>query len=389
MDIVKQNDMVGVLSSTSSIVEQNNDSKNKACATIGNMLELINNTPIQEDKQTKFLDEQVKLLIEKLKKTAKACEERRKPITQAFDEVRKYFTTIEGELLKGSDVAQLISYRNNVAKFFTQQERLREQEREKQRQIQQERINIQVKIKELLNNSLNNQIEAMKRNISSLFNSIQLNNFNSISEKIANFKEECNLQILLPSSLYVTAKEISDFYNEILPQVKLASDDTFDKALLETKMYYTNRLGSKKEELMSLAKASKEEADRIKKEAEEREKREQEQIAKQRTEQEEKQKSELEAQKTEQQVNAMFTENYASGPSLDVKKQLKIDVINPAGWGQIFMFWFENEGKSLPNDKIEKKTLLQMKAFAEKHANKTGELINSPTLNYIEDVSAK
>ncbi|MGL5681709.1 MAG: hypothetical protein ACRDDZ_01475 [Marinifilaceae bacterium] len=389
MDIVKQNDMVGILSSTSSIVEQNNDSRNKASVVINNMLETIRNTPIQEDQQTKFLDDQVKVLIDKLKKTVKACEERRKPITQAFDEVRKYFTSIEADLLKGPEVSQLIAYRNNVAKYFAEQERLREQEREKQRQIQQERINVQSKVRDLLNASLNNQIEAMKQQISSLFNSLELSNFNTVSEKISGFKAECSLEIVLPASLYVTAKEISDYYNEMLPRVIIDSNDTFDKALLETKMFYTNRLSSKKEELMAIARASKEEAERIRKEAEEREKREAEARAKQKAELEAKQKAELEAQKTEQQVNAMFTENYASGPTLEVKKQLKIEVVNPAGWGQLFMFWFENEGKLLSNDKIEKKTLLQMKTFAEKHANKTGELINSPTLNYIEDVSAK
>lgn len=53
------------------------------------------------------------------------------------------------------------------------------------------------------------------------------------------------------------------------------------------------------------------------------------------------------------------------------------------------LFWFEREGKNLPNEKIEKKSIAQMKKFCEDIANKDGEIITSNFITYKEVVTAK
>ena len=72
-----------------------------------------------------------------------------------------------------------------------------------------------------------------------------------------------------------------------------------------------------------------------------------------------------------------------------VKEGYSIKVLNPAAYLLIIQFWFEKEGRNLPTDKIEGKSIAQMKAFCEKHAVKTEELIVSPLLKYEPVYKAK
>lgn len=72
-----------------------------------------------------------------------------------------------------------------------------------------------------------------------------------------------------------------------------------------------------------------------------------------------------------------------------VKESYFIKVTNPAAYLLIIQFWFEKEGRNLSMDKIEGKSIAQMKAFCEKHAVRTEELIVSPLLKYEPVYKAK
>jgi len=89
-------------------------------------------------------------------------------------------------------------------------------------------------------------------------------------------------------------------------------------------------------------------------------------------------------QKTAGQALALFEQasetTEQTGP--EARTGLVITVINPAGWVEIFTFWFQREGVKLPVDEIGNKKLEQMKTFCEKVANKTGEKIASKNLKY-------
>lgn len=152
--------------------------------------------------------------------------------------------------------------------------------------------------------------------------------------------------------------------------------------------YYLDRVDSKKQELLEIAQANAAEKERLAKEAEERAKREAEEKRQELLNFTQKQQTSIEAEKTEASLNTLFDQNY-SAPAANVKKTLSIEVSNPAGYGQIFMFWFEREGKNLPNEKIEKKSIAQMKKFCEDIANKDGEIITSNFITYKEVVTAK
>ena len=105
-----------------------------------------------------------------------------------------------------------------------------------------------------------------------------------------------------------------------------------------------------------------------------------------------KQEAEAEAavQAAGQSVNAMvdsqvdlFTE------ATKVKESYNIEVLNSGGYLQLVAFWFENEGKNLPCEKIESMTFGRIKTFCEKYAIKNDTIIDSKLLFYKPIYKAK
>lgn len=161
-----------------------------------------------------------------------------------------------------------------------------------------------------------------------------------------------------------------------------------------------------KEELQRKAElARKQEAERmeqLKKEAEETQRRAEEE-QKQREEQaaaklkadaeEAQKKAELEAelQKQGDQTMIMFDKEAAMAEvaaAPEARQGYDLVVLHPAGYVQIFQFWFENEGKNLAVDKIGNTKMDQMKAYCEKVAHKEGTKIESKFLRYEDSYKA-
>lgn len=72
-----------------------------------------------------------------------------------------------------------------------------------------------------------------------------------------------------------------------------------------------------------------------------------------------------------------------------VKEGYEIQCLSSAAYLQLAQFWFENEGKTLPDAKIESMTLGRIKTFCEKHAAKNEAFIESPLIKYEPIYKAK
>ncbi len=95
-------------------------------------------------------------------------------------------------------------------------------------------------------------------------------------------------------------------------------------------------------------------------------------------------------QATGQSVSAMVdTQANLFTEAPKVKEGYNIKVLNPAGYLQLISFWFENEGKTLTNDKIETMSITRIKAFCEKYAVKNDVTIESKLLVYEPVYKAK
>ena len=90
-----------------------------------------------------------------------------------------------------------------------------------------------------------------------------------------------------------------------------------------------------------------------------------------------------EIQKTADQTNAMMNNlelNDAVSP--ETRDGFKIELLNKTAIAEIFTFWFQREGLTLTLPELEKKTIAQMKAFCEKVAHKSGDMIVSENVKY-------
>lgn len=72
-----------------------------------------------------------------------------------------------------------------------------------------------------------------------------------------------------------------------------------------------------------------------------------------------------------------------------VKEGYLIQCLNSAAYLQLTQFWYENEGKDLPNSKIESMTLGRIKIFCEKYAAKNETFIESSLIKYEPVYKAK
>jgi hypothetical protein len=97
----------------------------------------------------------------------------------------------------------------------------------------------------------------------------------------------------------------------------------------------------------------------------------------------EEEKVEMEkASGTAQLLFDQVTESSLSSQAPEARTGYDIVVIHPAGWVELFQFWYQREGCKMKVEDMGKKSLNQMKAFAEGVAKKDGEKIESKFLRY-------
>ena len=129
---------------------------------------------------------------------------------------------------------------------------------------------------------------------------------------------------------------------------------------------------------------AKEEQEKAQKEREEREQAENKRILeeqqKAQDEAELKIKTDAEGKKTIELFDELAEKAEIVTP--DSKSSYKIVIKNKGVYLQLALFWFEEGGKDLDNDKIEKKTFGQIVTWAEAYAKKTGKKLESAMLEY-------
>lgn len=371
------------------IISQNIASSGKAKEVAKKLIEKINASTIADTPEIRFLDEECKSFLGKVTKTISAMTERRKPITQAFDQIRKHFTELENELKTGEEIQAIQNFRNAFARHIAEIAAKEEEARRIKAATEQERIEMRAYFKQAFTKGLVNTLSLAYDSLEEIFNSITLQNCELKKDELKNFSSEYKpATFSYPYRNYITKEEEIAIYEEIASSKSAKNELEYNEKITEKIRYYLDRVDSKKQELLEIAQANAAEKERLAKEAEERAKREAEEKRQELLNFTQKQQTSIEAEKTEASLNTLFDQNY-SAPEANVKKTLSIEVSNPAGYGQIFMFWFEREGKNLPNEKIEKKSIAQMKKFCEDIANKDGEIITSNFITYKEVVTAK
>ncbi|HIT83146.1 MAG TPA: hypothetical protein IAA99_02960 [Candidatus Avibacteroides faecavium] len=345
------------------------------------------------------LDQQAAAFIDKARRTVKAMNERRSPVTKLFDEVRTAFTTLENEIdpaRPGSIAHDLQQLRNQYAAQKRAEEERRLREEMARRQAEEAARKFRMDVEDDFKRKFQDYVNAAINRITQIDNAVTLENYdNSLAElhKIkaavdkglsAQWADGLHTTLRIPSGINVAEVE-----NELKLALFRQFNDQYLAEVGDTVDYVIDRLPSKRANLEKMAQANAEEAARIKAEMEARQRAEAERMEKERQEREAEDKRKTEMEREAAGMSSLFDQQAAVTayqPKTKVTK--RINLLNPEGIMPVIALWWSKEGCTLTVDELARMFKKQI-AFCEKLANKDGETIKHESVEYVDEVKAK
>lgn len=368
------------------------------CADFGkNLLDEIERSGMSDE-----LDKRCADYIDKAKRTLKAMNERRAPFTKLFDQIRSEFTGMENTIdpTKKDTVPYLIQQKRNayVAKKREEAERARQEEMRRQ-QREQAIARYTQEAEDDYRRQFDNTVTSTINELTSLNQSLTIENFDEVSEKLKNFKTTLgNEWFQYCQSHAHKPYEISDdqaikIRQSILNRLSTQFKVQFASEIGDYRDTITDALPSKKRELERMAKASAEEQARMKAELEAREAAETRRLDEERKRKEEEAQAAKKAQQTATEMDGLFGQAAVATPvgyqpKTAVRKRVVTD--NPDGILAVVSMWWSKEGRFLSMEELSKIFKKQI-TFCEKLANDKDnpELISSLFVRYEDEVKAK
>lgn len=348
------------------------------------------------------MDTAVSEYINKVKITVVNMNERRKPITQMLTAIGKMFTTMENQIdikTAGTIPYRLQEARNRYAAKKLAEQKKREEEARKKQMAENEKASYKADITLLLDNAYNSYVEKHINALNSMFSRITLNTYYDVARQIkeastdfvwTDFAGNVSDKIV---TYYMDANTRKAIKSEVATAKKKEFSERYTFELADLKQSIIDRLPSRRKELEELeelsrtnaAAAADEEAKRKQREDEERAR-----LERDRKKREAEAKAKADADKAAAEVQAAFDFSAASVPDTpaNAKVTKKIKVTNPKGYMLLYQMWFTKEGVNMTNDDLDK-VHKKMITFCEKIANKDGEFLQSPFIQYVDDVKAK
>jgi len=385
--------LVTIIDQAPAILNENINSHDKAVQAGEKYISLVQQSGMNDE-----LDKLLAAYLDKVRTTHKTMNERRKPFTQIVSEVARRFTSLEGDLDpagKSNIFFKIQSLRNEFAAAKIAEQQKREREAREKLEKEKEKISIQSFAESSLRQAVASYTASFKAKMNDIFESLTLENVDHGAEQFAGIEQINPVLLPMPQTpmyLYTKPEEVTSILVEVRNSEMLLAElkDQYKKEVVALRAELIDKLPSKKAELQAIAKAGEAEKARLQLEADKRKKEAEIKLA-QETEAKAKQAIE-DALAKEQAAQLDATVNvqaelFQEAPK--VKEGCEIIIKNQAAWQLIFSFWWEREGKTLPVEKIEKKTMLQMKAFCEAFYIKTGEEITSTLIEYKITYKAK
>ena len=239
------------------------------CADFGkNLLD-----EIERSGMTDELDKRCADYIDKAKRTLKAMNERRAPFTKLFDQIRSEFTGMENNIdpAKKDTVPYLIQQKRNAfaAKKREDAERARQEEMRRQ-QREQAIARYTQEAEDDYRRQFDSTVTSNINDLTSLNQSLTIENFDEVSEKIKNFKttlgnewfQSCQSHAHKPYE--ISDAEAIQIRQSILNRLSKQFKEQFASEVGEYRDTIADVLPSKKRELERMANASTEEQMRMK-----------------------------------------------------------------------------------------------------------------------------
>ena len=360
-----------------------------------NSIEFADNL-IQNSKKVgmnDILDGQMASYVEKGRKTITAINDRRKPFTQMVDLLKKEFTGLESLLKAKVDEVQHI--RNEYATKKMEEQQERERQVLLQQAKEREAIELKRQSEIQLADNFSEYLKEAKKVLIDKFNSATLDNLDAIVDIIAGSGVTLTKEVyitLKPSlkSQYHEGKGLEDIILSVIREKFPGDAVTYSGELSALRREIVDKKMSKRAELEALAKADEAERSRIEEERRQREKAERLRL-----------ETEAEAARQKATADAAVEAAGATAAAMvdaraaiasvtpDVKEGYEIILKNIAANLLIAQCWFENEGKTLSQEKIDKVTFARMRKFCETYALKTGGIISNSMIEYKPVYQAK
>lgn len=356
---------------------------------------------IQQQGMTDELDQAAAKYIDAARKTVTKMNDRRSPLTKLFDEIRKEFTRLEGDIdptKAGTLPNQLQQLRNKyAAQKREEEERRRREEMARQQHeaaLAQYRNDLENDWRSQLADAIQYQCNDMNR----LFASVNLDNYEIVKEQFRTWKVEMpNFASNVMPPYIINNAEASAIYCEVWNNIEKGMREQYTAELTKYRDSFIDRMPSKKQELERAAQASAEEAERIRREMEERDRAEAARQEADRKAQEQRDREAAEMRKKQAEMGSLFDQQATATmqpvvegykPKTSVKQ--KLVPLAPEAFAEIFNFWWVNEGQHLSIEDLTKLFKKQI-TYCEKRANdKTNPVtIKSELISYEDDVRAK
>ena len=342
------------------------------------------------------LDKRLAAYIEKTRKTVKAMNERRSPVTKLFDQVRSEFTVLENTIdptKKDTVPFRIAQYRNAyAAKKREEEERCRQAELAAQEAIK-AKESYRAAVEEDYRRVFNTLVTTSINELTKLNTDVTLDNYTAIFDTVTGYQsklpaEWCPLSgVRLPYN--ISLEEGKAIRKEVFGKLLPSFEEQFVFEVDEYRREILDKLPSKKIELERMAEADAAEAARLKaemaqREAEEAARKEQE---RQKAEAEAQQKAELD--KANAEMSGLFGVAKAEQvytPKSKVSKKIKVN--DPGAFLNIVSMWWQREGCTLSVDDLSKIFKKQL-TFCEKLATKEDIFVEAAGLEYYDDVKAQ
>ncbi len=410
--------------------------RDKAVSVGSNIL-----SSIQEKGMNSETDERAKNYLINIATAAKEIKDGRVGITQIMDQLKTMYTEVENSLdvKKQSTIPwQIQEHRNKYAAQVAAENERKRKEIERAASKSKEAVEIKYGIEKKYKDAVGTYLLNRKQSLQKAFNEITLDVYEQKAISLRGMVIKCEIPTinLTYPAIYHTNDEVDVMANtvvaenehqlksDLFSQLGLLKQDLIDKLPSKLKeLQEEKRLADEAEaekersrvaeekrqaeikktkdaeaklkleqEATKQREAEQERQKKIKEQQEQQEsekkKREQEDeiaLKKKAEEDSVKQNQDQEVRRQGDHTMVMFETEAAiaeNKPAPETREGYEIKILHPVGYTQIFALWFEQEGKNLPVDKIGNTKLDQMKAWAEKKAQKEGTKIESKFLSY-------
>lgn len=374
---------------------KDNQLSHTRCLELGNQLL----ARVKQEGMSDTLDMEIAKFIEKAKITVKKMNGKRTPVTQLFDQIRKVYTTMENDVdpSKANSIpGQLQAYRNAFAKKKHEEEERRRREEAAKQAKENAKIRYRSDVEEDYVKQFNALVNKSINELTDMDKLLTLDNYeiiyDGVKEYICELPETwCQTVIsgaYRPTEL--TPEECRAIQANVMAGLVTRFKEQFPFEVQSTRDDILDRLPSKKKELERIAKASAEEAAKIKADMEAKER---EEAARKEAERKEREKQEataaqLSAQK--QEMDDLFGLPVAAPASYQPKTQVKKKVVVETADDimKVVAFWWSQVGCTLSMEELSKEFKKQI-TYANTAANSKDAPMFISDVRYVDDVKAK